>query len=455
MISFLNEAARVVPSARQSAWFDMEQYAFIHFGVNTFTDREWGDGTEPETVFAPARLDCGQWVDAVKKAGMKGMILTAKHHDGFCLWPSRYTAHSVKNSPCKTDVVQEAAKACRLGGIKFGFYLSPWDRNSPLYGTPEYNDYFCAQLTELLTEYGEIFCVWFDNACGEGPNGRKQTYDFLRYFELIRRYQPDAVIFNDFGPDVRWCGNEAGSARYAEWSVVPSELCRYAEVQTGPGPLAGKGSLDFIYNHEAELGSMSNILYSKGLVFAPSEINMSIRPGWFWHEKEAPHSLEQLFHTYLSSVGGNACFHLNVPPNRDGLIDDRDAARLAELGELIARQFGEELSDGVAQSGSPLQPCFRISLKKPLRHAKYVVLSEDISKGQRVESFRITAGDNPAEPFPLYQGATIGHKKICPLQDPFAEQNPLTDNMPEDLTTLTILITAARADVNIKTIQVF
>ena len=153
------------------------------------------------------------------------MVLTTKHHDGFCLWPSKYTEHSVKNSPCPVDVVKEAADACRRGGIKFGLYLSPWDRNCSCYGTPEYNDYFCNQLTELLTGYGDIFCVWFDNACGEGENGKKQEYDFPRYFELIRKYQPNAVIFNDFGPDTRWCGNEAGEARHAEWAVVPSELC--------------------------------------------------------------------------------------------------------------------------------------------------------------------------------------------------------------------------------------
>ena len=201
MMDFIREAARVVPSQRQLDWFEMERYAFVHFGVNTFTDREWGEGTEDEAIFDPKKLDCDQWVEAIKSAGLKGMILTAKHHDGFCLWPSKYTEHSVKNSPFQGDVVREAAEACRRGGIKFGFYLSPWDRNSKLYGTPAYNDYFCNQLEELLTGYGDIFCVWFDNACGEGEGGKKQVYDFPRYFEMIRKYQPNAVIFNDFGPD--------------------------------------------------------------------------------------------------------------------------------------------------------------------------------------------------------------------------------------------------------------
>ena len=225
MVEFLKEAAGVVPSERQLAWFDIGFYAFIHFGVNTFTDREWGDGTEPESIFNPEKLDCRQWAETVKAAGMKGMVLTAKHHDGFCLWPSKYTEHSVKNSPCKRDVVGEAALACREAGLKFGVYLSPWDRNSQYYGTPEYNDYYCNQLEELLTGYGELFCIWFDGACGEGPDGRKQEYDFPRYIRLIRKYQPNAVIFYDKGPDVRWCGNEAGSSRISEWAVVPGELC--------------------------------------------------------------------------------------------------------------------------------------------------------------------------------------------------------------------------------------
>ena len=240
MKAFLQSAAHVTPSARQMAWFDTEFYAFLHFGVNTFTGREWGDGTESPAIFNPERLDCDQWAEAVKAAGARGMVITAKHHDGFCLWPSKYTEHSVKNSPWrdgKGDVVREVAEACRRAGLKFGFYLSPWDRNCALYGTPEYNDYYKAQLTELLTEYGDVFIVWFDGACGEGPNGKKQEYDFPGYIELVRKYQPNAVIFNDGGPDVRWIGNESGTARFAEWAVMPRELAHRAEVQTGPAPL--------------------------------------------------------------------------------------------------------------------------------------------------------------------------------------------------------------------------
>ena len=456
MISFLEEAANVVPSKRQLDWFDMELYAFIHFGVNTFTDREWGVGGEDESLFDPQKLDCDQWVEAVKRAGCKGMVLTAKHHDGFCLWPSKYTEHSVKNSPHPRDVVREAAEACRRDGIKFGFYLSPWDRSEPSYGTPAYNDYFCNQLTELLTEYGDIFYVWFDNACGEGENGKKQQYDFARYFALIRKYQPNAVIFNDFGPDVRWCGNEAGIARASEWAVVPHELCHYAEVQTGKGPLADEADLSYLYNTTQSIGTMNNILYSKGLSFVPSEIDMSIRPGWFWHKEEEPHSLERLFHTYLTSVGANACFHLNVPPNRDGLIDERDVARLQEFGELIAREFGKPIPCSVkkVENTPRTQPIFEIKFDTPQTGLRDVVIEEDLQFGQRIESFLLTA-DSIDSAYPLYEGTCIGHKKICVLADPFSKQNPLIGDGTKPISSLRLRITSSRSDVHLRRVTVY
>lgn len=457
MKAFLKEAAGVKPSERQLSWYDMQFYAFIHFGPNTFTDREWGDGTEAEDIFAPAGLDCDQWVEAIKSAGMRGMVLTAKHHDGFCLWPSKYTEHSVKNSPVKRDIVREAAQACRRGGIKFGFYLSPWDRNSALYGTEEYNDYFCNQLTELLTEYGDIFYVWFDNACGEGPNGKKQKYDFPRYIELIRKHQPQAVIFNDFGPDVRWCGNEAGFSRHSEWAVVPGELCFYSKVQTGPGPMAEEGDLSFLYNTSEGLGTLDNIMYSKGLAFTPSEINMSIRPGWFWHPEEEPHSLERLFSTYVTSVGANACFHLNLPPNREGKLDERDVARLKELGELLEQEFGKEIPCSVekTETGYVTQPKYTITFQEARKDFKYLVLREDIAQGQRVESFQIEAESEDGSRFPFYQGTVIGNRRICLLSDPFHGQNPLTKSIDDCTKKLIVHITSARDEVIIKEIKVY
>ena len=442
---FLDEAAHVRPSARQLRMLDIGFYAFAHFGPNTFTDREWGLGNEDEACFNPVDLDCDQWVEAIKSAGMKGLVLTAKHHDGFCLWPSRYTEHSVKNSPVKRDVVKECAEACSRGGIKFGVYLSPWDRNSKYYGTPEYNVYYRNQLTELLTEYGPMFHVWFDGACGEGPNGKKQTYEFESWWELIRKYQPDATIFNDHGPDIRWCGNEAGVARHSEWAVVPSELCYWAEVQTGPGPLADEGKLDFLYNSTADLGTMPNILYSKGLVFAPSEIDMSIRPGWFWHEREEPHSLERLFSTYLTSFGANATFILNVPPTNRGLIDERDVKRLKELGDLIKKELSDDLTAGAAPVRLPYdsrtQARYEVTLPEPA-DIKYVELAENIADGQRVESYVMTVTDADGNVRDGRQGTAIGHRKIHEF-------------IAKNVKKINLFVTAARGEPEIKSIKAY
>ncbi len=442
---FLDEAAHVRPSARQLRMLDIGFYAFAHFGPNTFTDREWGLGNEDEACFNPVDLDCDQWVEAIKSAGMKGLVLTAKHHDGFCLWPSRYTEHSVKNSPVKRDVVKECAEACARGGIKFGVYLSPWDRNSKYYGTPEYNVYYRNQLTELLTEYGPMFHVWFDGACGEGPNGKKQTYEFESWWELIRKYQPDATIFNDHGPDIRWCGNEAGVARHSEWAVVPSELCYWAEVQTGPGPLADEGKLDFLYNSTADIGTMPNILYSKGLVFAPSEIDMSIRPGWFWHEREEPHSLERLFSTYLTSVGANATFILNVPPTNRGLIDERDVKRMKELGDLIKKELSDDLTAGAAPVRLPYdsrtQARYEVTLPEPA-DIKYVELAENIADGQRVESYVMTVTDADGNVRDGRQGTAIGHRKIHEF-------------IAKNVKKINLFVTAARGEPEIKSIKAY
>ena len=437
---FLSKAAHVKPSARQLAWYDTEFYAFVHFTVNTYTDLEWGLGNEDEKIFNPYDLNCDEWVEAIKSAGMKGLVLTAKHHDGFCLWPSKYTEHSVKNSPWKNgqgDVVRECADACRRGGIKFGVYLSPWDRNSKYYGTPEYNDYYCNQLTELLTNYGELFMVWFDGACGEGPNGKKQVYDFDRYISLIRKYQPNACIFNDHGPDVRWCGNEAGQARREEWAVVPSELCFRSEKQTDGAML--DGDLSFMYNSDAEIGELGRILYSKGLVFTGAEIDMSIRPGWFYHANEEPHSLDRLFRTYVNSCGANTSFNLNVPPMPSGRFDPRDIARLRELGDALKNAFGEEKRVPATvtriDTGSDTQAKFEIKLPEKT-NVRFVDLMENIAEGQRIESFRILAGSRC-----VYEGHTVGHRKLCWM-------NVETD-------TLTLFVTGARDTVDMREIGVY
>jgi len=413
MEQFIKQAASVKPNQRQKDWFDTEFYGFVHFSPNTYTGLEWGDGTEDPAVFNPAGLDCDQWVEAFKSAGLKGMVLTAKHHDGFCLWQTQYTEHSIKNSPFrggKGDIVREAAEACRRGGLKFGFYLSPWDRNSPYYGSDAYNDYYKAQLTELLTNYGDIFMVWFDGACGEGPNGRRQVYDFPGYIELVRKYQPKAAVFGEYG-DVRWVGNEAGSTRYAEWAVLPMEYASPdSVVQTSPSPMAfemkNRSPMD------PDIGAMQNILSSKGLVFKPAEVDMSIRSGWFYHPQEEPHSLERLFDTYIRTVGGNTCFHLNVPPTPNGTFDERDVKRLAELGKAIRDAFGKPINAEIKpEYVEEHQACYRIKLSQPAA-IRYVVLCEDLDAGQRVETFVLRdAGSRSA----IYHGTTIGHKKICPI----------------------------------------
>ncbi len=444
---FLKIAANVKPDHTQLERLrETPFYAFVHFSPNTYTNLEWGDGTEDPAIFNPTELDCEQWVKAVKSAGMKGLILTAKHHDGFCLWQTKYTEHSMKNSPYKNgkgDIVKECAEACKKHGIKFGFYLSPWDRNSKYYGTDEYNDYYVNQLTELLTNYGEIFHVWFDNACGEGPNGKKQVYDFERYIKTIRKYQPNATFFNDKG-GMRWCGNEAGKAAHAQWCVVPYELCSIAEHKTEVEPLM-EGSLDGIMNSDTTLGSISNIIYSKALTFCPAETDMSIRPGWFYHENEEPHSLDRLFNTYLRTVGGNTTFNLNIPPMPNGKFNEKDIKRLKELGDKINTEFGTNLAENaeITENKTPdsyqTEFIVKLSKKQPL---KYLELAETIAEGQKVEAFKIySKTDDGIWNFEEHC-TTIGSRKIVVLEN--VETNELK-----------IQITSARDTVKLDWVKVY
>lgn len=447
MRDFIKAAAHVKPNENQLRLItETPFYAFFHFSPNTYTDLEWGDGTESCEIFNPVELDCDQWCETVKNAGMKGAVITAKHHDGFCLWQTAYTEHSIKNSPYKNgkgDIVREFSDACRRHGLKFGFYLSPWDRNNPLYGTPEYNDYYKAQLTELLTNYGEVFHVWFDGACGEGPNGKKQEYDFEGYFELIRKYQPKATVFNDRGP-IRWCGNEAGSSYYAQWSVAPVELCPFCEPQTGAGPY--KGSLDYMFNWDNNIGAISNIVYSKGLVFAPAEVDMSIRDGWFYHANQEPHSLDRLFTTYINSVGNNSTFILNVPPMPNGKLDDRDVKRLNELGEKLRTEFGKNIAENAEFTvepycGSDTQATLEIKLDGEY-DIHYVDFCENIAEGQRIEAFKVQVIDEFGKWAERASGTTVGSRKIVKIN------NVRTDR-------LRILVTAARDTPEFGTVKVY
>ncbi|WP_217593843.1 alpha-L-fucosidase [Cohnella sp. GbtcB17] len=450
----IRKAAFVTPSDRQLAWQRLEFYSFIHFGINTFTDKEWGLGDEDPALFNPTAFSAKQWVDVCKSAGMRGLILTCKHHDGFCLWPSAYTEHSVKNSPWregKGDLVREVAEACREGGIRFGVYLSPWDRHDPRYGTDVYNEYFKNQLRELLTQYGDVFCVWFDGACGEGPNGLKQVYDWDGYYEVIRELQPEAVI-SVCGPDVRWCGNEAGHTRESEWSVVPAHLQDIEKIQEKSQHVDDGAFSRLVRSQDDNLGGRDAIRDAGQLVWYPAEVNTSIRPGWFYHaaEDDQVRSVDKLLDIYYKSVGGNSTFLLNLPPDRRGLIHENDAANMAELGRVLSATFSRNLASGADASASeeadglhaagsildgsadtywcPLEGTEQASIVVELpQEATFdtIVLQEHIQSGQRIEQFSIEYEEDGAWQ-PLYRHTVVGYKRICRFPEATAKRLRLT-----------------------------
>jgi len=330
-----------VPTEAQLEWHDLQYYAFVHFNMNTFTNKEWGFGDESPELFNPTELDCRQWARVCKEAGMKGIIITAKHHDGFCLWPSAYTEHSVKNAPWRNgegDLLRELSEACKEYGLKFGIYLSPWDRNHADYGTPEYLTYFRNQLREVLTQYGEVFEVWFDGANGGtgyygGANEERKIdnqtyYDWDNTIAMVRELQPNAVIFSDAGPDVRWVGNEKGFAGETNWSTL-----RRAEFYPGTPNY-----------HDLPFGQ------EDGTHWLPAECDVSIRPGWYYHPEQdtAVKSLPQLTDIYYHSIGRNANLLINLPVDRRGWVHERDVERLMELKATIEADFAKELARGQA-----------------------------------------------------------------------------------------------------------
>ncbi len=335
-----------VPTERQLRWHAMEFYGFLHFTVNTFTDREWGNGDEDEKVFNPTAFDADQIVRTAKDAGMKGLILTCKHHDGFCLWPSHYTEHCVRNSPWKDgkgDVVKEISDACRVHGLRFGVYLSPWDRNHKDYARPEYITYYRNQLRELLTSYGEIFTVWFDGANGGDGyyGGARETrridnrvyYDWPATWQIVRELMPMAVMFSDAGPDMRWVGNESGRAGDPCWGTI--DLAK-------PGRYPG-GTSEGNFNGERP-----------GTAWVPAECDVSIRPGWFYHASEDAKvkTPAQLLAVYYDSVGHGACLNLNLPPDRRGRIHENDIASLREFRRILDATFAKNLAAGAALQAS-------------------------------------------------------------------------------------------------------
>jgi alpha-L-fucosidase len=398
----------VKPTPQQLAWQEAELSMFLHFGVNTFTDREWGTGKESPQIFQPSAQDTEQWVATAKEAGFKYIILTAKHHDGFCLWQSDQTAHSVKSSSWrdgKGDVVGDFAKACHSAGLKMGLYLSPWDMNAPTYGdSPAYNRYYVAQLTELLTRYGEVAEVWLDGANGEGPNGKRQVYDWQAFYSTIRKYQPKALIAIS-GPDIRWVGNEDGFAHETEWSVRE------------PDPTIHAGKTEKLW--------------------WPAECDVSIRPGWFWHKSQDTQvkPLSHLMDIYYRSVGHNSVLLLNVPPNDRGLIAKEDVARLTEFRRERERVFAHNLAHKcpvTAESEAPrhkantltdtnprsfwtpsnnaLQASAEVTLPKEERIG-ISLLQEHIREGQHVSKYQIEALTSTGWTS-IVKGTTIGHKKI-------------------------------------------
>jgi alpha-L-fucosidase len=418
-----------VPSERQLVWHQMEYYMFVHFTVNTFTDKEWGYGDEKESVFNPTGLDCSQWAKMAKDAGMKGIIITAKHHDGFCLWPSKFTEHSVKNSPWrdgKGDVLKELRQACDDYGLKMGVYLSPWDRNRAVYSTPEYLNYYRNQLRELLTGYGNIFEVWFDGANGgDGFYGgaretrhidNKTYYDWTNTHQIVRELQPMAVMFSDAGPDVRWVGNERGMGSLTNWCLLNKD-------EMYPG---------------GDFAAMLGEGQENGNYWVPAEVDVSIRPGWFWHEKQDKQvrSPENLLELYYSSVGRNSNLLLNVPPDNRGLLRENDVKSLIAFKELRDKEFSNELAKGKKVSAS----CSRGKAYKASNvndgnpetywatkdnhstadlvidlglqtEVNRILLQEYIKLGQRVQEYKVEAFVN-REWIKLIDGTTIGHKVI-------------------------------------------
>ena len=393
---------RIVPTSQQLEWQEMETNAFLHFTVNTFTDKEWGDGTESESIFNPTKFDAEQWIKALKDAGFKMAILTCKHHDGFCLWPSKYTEHSVKNSPWKNgqgDVVKEVSDACKKYGLKFGVYLSPWDRHEPSYGTPSYNTYYKNQLTELLTNYGEIAEVWFDGAKGE--NAKDMEYDFKGYWNLVRQLQPNAIIFSDAGPDIRWVGNESGNAGQTCWSTIDT---------AGMAP----GKADAAYLNTGDIN---------GKYWIPAETDVSIRPGWFYHasENDKVKTPQELMNLYYQSVGCNSLLLLNIPPNREGLLSEQDVKNIESFQKIINETFQTNLARGYASSSLTdkklntfislnVNDPYVIDFKKAVQLDR-AVLQENIANGQAIMNGLLEYWDGK-DWQKLEVFTTVGYKRL-------------------------------------------
>ena len=416
-------AARVVPTDKQLQWQQMELTAFLHFGINTFTGNEWGSGKDSPEIFNPSSLDCRQWAKTLKEGGFRMAILTAKHHDGFCLWQTATTEYSVKNSPWrdgKGDVVKELSEACREYGLKFGVYLSPWDRNAECYGdSPAYNQFFINQLTELLTNYGQVHEVWFDGACAEGPNGRRQVYDWTAILETIHTLQPEAVTAI-MGDDVRWVGNEGGRGRETEWSATAYTPL---SLERGPEQNRALGLVEM----SRDLGSRELIAKAQEVFWYPSEVDVSIRPGWFYHpyQDSQVRTLENLVDIYYTSVGRNSVLLLNIPPDTRGLIHEIDAQRLKDLRRYLDETFDENLLVRRHRLWKAEEGDAREFKVKDGAVFNTLLIREDITKGQRVESFTLEALAE-GHWMKIAEGTTIGYNRLLKFPAMTAEKIRIT-----------------------------
>ncbi len=382
------------PTKEQLAWHDKEFYLFMHFGPNTFTDLEWGHGSEDPNVFNPTAIDCNQWARIAKASGAKGIIITAKHHDGFCLWPSKYSKHTVRESKWmngKGDVLKMLSEACKKEGIEMGVYISPWDRNHPDYGTPKYNEVYINTIKELLTGYGKFFELWWDGANGEGPNGKKQVYDFTRFKDSALKQQPQLVIFSDIGPHVRWIGNENGIINETNWNLLDT-----VGFKRGEGAPANDTLNRGNYNGKNWIGA---------------EADVSIRKGWFYHpgEDNTVKSGTTLFDLYLKSVGRGGNMLLNVPPNRMGLISPTDSVALMQFKNIRDKAFANNVFK--AAKIFRTKNSIEAHLSKEVQ-LNTIVLKEGINKGQRVVKFEVSGGNNLEYFTKITEGTTIGHKRI-------------------------------------------
>lgn len=429
--AFLQRLIAVTPSPRQLSHAARDYYSFIHFGMNTMTNREWGTGQEPEALFDPADVDTDQWCRVLKESGSSGVILTAKHHDGFCLWNTKTTAHSVMQSPYGKDVLAQLRASCDKFGLSLGVYLSPWDRNAACYGTESYNDFFVAQLTELCSNYGPLFEVWFDGACGEGKNGKKQRYDWQRYYAVIRALQPQAVIAIS-GPDVRWIGNEGGRVRQSEWSVVGAPAVLTDKVAAQSQQSEADLSFD---RREEDLGSRDALWGETDLIWSPAEADVPVTTGWFYHSRwyylfRKKRTAKQLANIYFNTVGGNASLLLNVPPNKKGVLSRRERRTLRRMKQKIDAPFGTRLFADCAvldeagqAAGAPDGEPFpdgawvlRASFAKA-EAVSALVLAENLRFSQRVEQFSVWASCG-GKVRRVAAGTTIGRKKIVRFSRP-------------------------------------